>query len=34
MFMMPTGKTQLSVMEVDGPDLSKGEVVVPNNIPG
>ena len=29
-----TGKTQLSVMEVDGPDISKYGVVVPNGKPG
>ena len=28
---MKTGKSQLSVMEVDGPDISKYGVVVPNN---
>ena len=29
-----TGKTQLSVMEVDGPDISNYGVVVPNSKPG
>lgn len=29
-----SGKTQLSVMEVNGPDISKYGVVVPNEIPG
>jgi UTP--glucose-1-phosphate uridylyltransferase len=29
-----TGKTQLSVMEVDGPDISKYGVIVPNNKTG
>ena len=29
-----TGKTQLSVMEVNGPDISKYGVVVPNGAPG
>ena len=29
-----TGKTQLSVMEVNGPDISKYGVVVPNGEPG
>ena len=29
-----TGRTQLSVMEVDGPDISKYGVVVPGSVPG
>ena len=29
-----SGKTQLSVMEVDGPDISKYGVIVPNSQPG
>jgi UTP--glucose-1-phosphate uridylyltransferase len=29
-----TGKSQLSIMKVDGPDISKYGVIVPNNKPG
>lgn len=29
-----SGKTQLSVMEVDGPDISKYGVIIPGSEPG